>query len=255
MARPSQKESTKKWHRLHNRRSQTRQSPISMPPPRQERTGLDPMCNKHSREFQRSDRGGRWYDVAYRIAAAISRFCRSKRGLRFLDRPCLYLQNWLIPFEEFERFERWPIDDPHHNFRIPPSETAVIPTIWITEIFLPAQIPDLKRVFRRRRWARMPVGLSGNSEVLAESRLSASWSWWRAGEIAANNSSLWWPGASRERLPDGIEAITIHVAQIQSGITLVTGEFRIDDAWSQSVHRALHETPKCTLRGSSRTRV
>jgi hypothetical protein len=187
--------------------------------------------------------GKSWYDYPYRLLDWLSTGWRRKLFPRWAREQLNYGLNYLIPFNEHDRHKVWDPSDPLHDFVVPAEEHVTIPRLWVVELFPPSELASLESAIERHAWDRRRRLLSGrdtNQELLARSRGGSGPVWWRLAEIAAPESTFWFPDGTREKLPTPFDAVSLKAIQLGQGLTAVAAQFWLTDEASRTVDEVWH---------------
>ncbi|HEX6970514.1 MAG TPA: hypothetical protein VF174_17105 [Micromonosporaceae bacterium] len=205
-------------------------------------------------------KGHRWYDYPYK---ALSRVLQSRLGKslpRRVREIFNYACNYLIPWNEFDRYRAWSRDDPNHNLVVPKDEHVRIPRIWAVEFFPPSELDNLKKAIARNGWdsKRIRYGIyEPNADLLDRFRKEAGWARWPLGAVFNDTATVFIPNAQRRKLPKALDSVELTAYQVGPSLTAVVASFRLSRAGQESVDQVWHSVhePKLYFRRGGRPGV
>ena len=215
--------------------------------------GTPSSCSKS--EGLEIGQGRRWYDYIYRALRGILsiRLCMQ---IPFVKRDKIVAAlNWLIPFYEHDCDIDRPLDSWMHNLHVPASEHVVVPSIWLVELFLPSDLPDLKKSLHLNGWNFNRSLFStdaSNQETLDRARSHREVLEWKIVSIARPGLGFRGMNSVTECLPEPFDMIEIQAVQVGQGLTAVVVKFDLQDdaACLLDVEWHMRHEPRLILRGA-----
>lgn len=186
----------------------------------------------------------RWYLVGIRVVEWMSggsqlRYLGIRPMLLFLARA----DGWLRTFDPNDTFLRNDPTDPLYNLIPPDNESAVLPRIWVCEIYLPSHVGTLARDLARQGWHRRDWGSDPEQALrqkLADARVDGALGWSRLATIWREGSSAWRvPGSSSGRMPQEFERVDMTMIALCSSLTVLVAEFHLTDDAQASLETAV----------------
>lgn len=194
--------------------------------------------------------GYRWYDYPYRVLWWLSTGWRCKFMPQFMR---IWLNNgvnWLIPFNEHDRNFARSLDGWIHNIRVPIDEHVTTPSIWLVELFPPADLPRLEAALQKNGWdvsRRFSPNDERNHVMLARSRSGGGSVWWNLINVVRNDRNWLGMDAVREHLPPEFDYIELKAVQVGQGLTAVIAEFHLRDEAAQALDLEWHKQHEPSL--------
>lgn len=166
----------------------------------------------------------RWYDIPYRLLFSLQNSWRRKIFPRSWLRRLNRALNFFVVFEEYDRWEATPRDEPMDNLIIPATEEVNQGGLWIIEFFPPSYSTMLTRALQKNGWGkhdyfRMMEGSS--AEQIAKARRSHGTWWSRIGTVSSPQSRYLLPDAHEENLPEEFDHIELTAFQLGRSLTAV----------------------------------
>lgn len=187
--------------------------------------------------------GHSWHDRCYRVVRFLQTGWRRKLLGQRLQTRLNYLLNVLLSHHSHAVAVAWSRDDPMHNLQVPDDEHVTIPTLWVVELFPPSEYAALVAAVERNKWdlarAMLHTGES-NAERLQHARASRYGSWWRMGDVMAQETPYWYPDGVRRDLPPAFTAVELRGMQVGPSLTAVIGRFHLSADAAASVDKVWH---------------
>lgn len=188
--------------------------------------------------------GYRWYDYPYRLLWWLNTGWRRKFMPPFMRKWLNNGVNWLIPFNEHDRDFAESLDSWMHNIRAPRDEHVTTPSIWLVELFPPADLPRLEAALRKNGWdvrQRFSPIDERNHVMLARSRSGGGSMWWNLINVVRHDRNWFGMDAVRERIPPEFDYIELKAVQVGQGLTAVVAEFHLQDEAAQALDVEWHK--------------
>lgn len=188
--------------------------------------------------------GYRWYDYPYRVLWWLSTGWRRKLMPPFMRKWLNNGINWLVPFNEHDRHFAESLDSGMHNIRASRDEHVTTPSIWLVELFPPADLPRLEAALRKNGWdvrQRFSPIDERNHVMLARSRSGGGSVWWTLINVVRHDRNWLGMDAVRERLPPEFDYIELKAVQVGQGLTAVVAEFHLQDEAAQALDVEWHK--------------
>lgn len=181
----------------------------------------------------------RWYDVPYRLLNSLVRSWRRRfmpwRLRRLVNRGL----NFLISFNEYERFKVESLEDPRDNLIVPDSEQVTQGGIWVVDLFPPSHAARLRRSLQENGWdkdSHLTTIYGTNAEQVSRARRGRGFTWVRLGSVARQDSLYLVPDAKREALPPEFALIELRAVQLGRSVTAVVAFVELSEAGQRSLN-------------------